>query len=92
MTQATDGRTYPTRPFLAVSAAIFRNGKVLIVRRGRAPAKEPRVKATKMLEAAGNPFRSDRRAGHPRREPLRSMRSLCGDVERSRQGILPRRR
>jgi 8-oxo-dGTP diphosphatase len=39
MTQATDGRTYPTRPYLAVSAAIFRNGKVLIVRRGRAPAK-----------------------------------------------------
>jgi ADP-ribose pyrophosphatase YjhB (NUDIX family) len=39
MTQATDGRTYPTRPILAVSAAIFRDGKVLIVRRGRAPAK-----------------------------------------------------
>jgi ADP-ribose pyrophosphatase YjhB (NUDIX family) len=39
MTQATDGRTYPTRPYLAVSAAIFRGGKVLIVRRGRAPAK-----------------------------------------------------
>jgi hypothetical protein len=33
MTQATDGRTYPTRPILAVSAAIFRDGKVLIVRR-----------------------------------------------------------
>ena len=39
MTQASDGRTYPTRPILAVSAAIFRNGKVLIVRLGRAPAK-----------------------------------------------------
>src|ERR1700676_4697343 len=39
MTDATDGRTYPTRPYLAVSAAIFRDGKVLIVRRGRAPAK-----------------------------------------------------
>jgi ADP-ribose pyrophosphatase YjhB (NUDIX family) len=39
MTQATDGRTYPTRPYLAVSAAIFRAGKVLIVRRGRAPSK-----------------------------------------------------
>ncbi len=39
MTQATDGRTYPTRPYLAVSAAIFRDGKVLIVRRARAPAK-----------------------------------------------------
>lgn len=34
----TDGRTYPTRPFLAVSAAILRDGKVLVVRRARAPA------------------------------------------------------
>ena len=31
-------RTYPTRPFLAVSAAIFRDGSVLIVRRARPPA------------------------------------------------------
>jgi len=31
-------RTYPTRPYLAVSAAIFRQGRVLIVRRGRPPA------------------------------------------------------
>ena len=34
----TDGRTYPARPILAVSAAIIRNGKVLIVRRARPPA------------------------------------------------------
>ena len=33
-----DERTYPQRPFLAVSAAIFRNGKVLVVRRARKPA------------------------------------------------------
>ena len=33
-----DERTYPSRPFLAVSAAIFRDGKVLIVRRARKPA------------------------------------------------------
>ena len=33
-----DARTYPTRPFLAVSAAIFRDGKVLVVRRARKPA------------------------------------------------------
>src|ERR1700689_4375459 len=31
-------RTYPTRPYLAVSAAIFREGRVLIVRRARPPA------------------------------------------------------
>jgi ADP-ribose pyrophosphatase YjhB (NUDIX family) len=34
----TDDRTYPPRPFLAVSAAIFRNGQVLVVRRARKPA------------------------------------------------------
>jgi 8-oxo-dGTP diphosphatase len=39
MSDLTDGRTYPTRPYLAVSAAIFRDGRVLIVRRARAPAK-----------------------------------------------------
>ena len=31
-------RTYPQRPFLAVSAAIMRDGKVLAVRRARKPA------------------------------------------------------
>jgi len=31
-------RAYPTRPYLAVSAAIFRDGKVLLVRRARMPA------------------------------------------------------
>jgi len=30
-------RAYPDRPFLAVSAAIVRDGRVLIVRRARAP-------------------------------------------------------
>ena len=33
-----DARTYPARPFLAVSAAIVRDGRVLVVRRARAPA------------------------------------------------------
>lgn len=33
-----DARTYPQRPILAVSAAIFRDGKVLAVRRARNPA------------------------------------------------------
>jgi ADP-ribose pyrophosphatase YjhB (NUDIX family) len=33
-----DERLYPKRPFLAVSAAILRDGKVLIVRRARKPA------------------------------------------------------
>ena len=33
-----DARTYPTRPYLAVSAAVIRDGRILIVRRARAPA------------------------------------------------------
>ena len=31
-------RTYPQRPYLAVSTAIIRDGKVLVVRRARKPA------------------------------------------------------
>ena len=38
MSNADNARTYPTRPYLAVSAAIFRDGRVLIVRRARPPA------------------------------------------------------
>ena len=34
----SDARSYPERPFLAVSAAIVRDGKVLVVRRARPPA------------------------------------------------------
>jgi len=32
-----DDRLFPARPILAVSAAVFRQGRVLIVRRARAP-------------------------------------------------------
>ncbi len=38
MSDAESARIYPTRPYLAVSAAIFRDGRVLIVRRARPPA------------------------------------------------------
>ena len=34
----SDTRAYPERPYLAVSAAIVRDGKVLVVRRARNPA------------------------------------------------------
>ncbi|HZL31422.1 MAG TPA: NUDIX hydrolase [Pseudolabrys sp.] len=34
----SDARRYPQRPYLAVSAAIMRDGKVLAVRRARKPA------------------------------------------------------
>jgi ADP-ribose pyrophosphatase YjhB (NUDIX family) len=33
-----DARAYPDRPFLAVSAAIIRDGQVLVARRARGPA------------------------------------------------------
>ena len=38
MSDSESARTYPTRPYLAVSAAIVRDGRVLIVRRRRSPA------------------------------------------------------
>jgi 8-oxo-dGTP diphosphatase len=37
---APDPRAYPTRPFLAVSAAIYRDGRILLVRRARAPGRD----------------------------------------------------
>ena len=36
--RASADRTYPDRPYLAVSAAIIRDGRALVVRRARAPA------------------------------------------------------
>ena len=35
---APDPRTYPDRPYLAVSAAIIRDGRVLVTQRARGPA------------------------------------------------------
>ena len=34
---ASDARRYPDRPYLGVSVAVWRDGEVLLVRRGRAP-------------------------------------------------------
>lgn len=38
MSAPSDPRAYPDRPFLAVSAAIIRDGRVFIARRARRPA------------------------------------------------------
>jgi ADP-ribose pyrophosphatase YjhB (NUDIX family) len=35
---APDARAYPDRPFLAVSAAIIRDGRILVAQRARGPA------------------------------------------------------
>jgi 8-oxo-dGTP diphosphatase len=40
MPAGTDARAYPDRPFLAVSAAIIRDGRVLIVRRAATPMQD----------------------------------------------------
>ena len=37
---ADDPRAYPTRPFLAASAVIYRDGRILLVRRARAPGRD----------------------------------------------------
>ena len=38
MNAPSDPRAYPNRPILAVSAAIIRDGRVLVARRNRGPA------------------------------------------------------
>ena len=38
MSTSNDPRAYPDRPYLAVSAAIIRDGRVLVARRARGPA------------------------------------------------------
>jgi len=37
---ASDPRAYPDRPFLAVSAVVVRDGRILVVRRARPPAQD----------------------------------------------------
>ena len=50
MSDAESARIYPTRPYLAVSAAVFRDGRVLIVRRARLLAAWPLHAARRRLE------------------------------------------
>src|SRR5258708_39013224 len=50
-----DVRAYPDRPFLAVSAAIVRDGNVLLVRRARAPANGLFSLPGGVVEAGGTP-------------------------------------
>src|SRR5471030_1412005 len=88
-----DQRTYPQRPFLAVSAAIMRDGKVLVVRRARKPALDLYTMPGGVVEAGETLFEAVRRevreetaldiepvalAGH--REAI--MRDRDGKVER----------
>ncbi len=86
-------RTYPQRPFLAVSAAIVRDSKVLVVRRARKPALNLYTMPGGVVEAGETLFAAVRRevreettldiepvalAGH--REAI--MRDAHGKVER----------
>jgi 8-oxo-dGTP diphosphatase len=89
----SDVRTYPQRPFLAASAAIFRDGKVLVVRRARKPALNLYTMPGGVVEAGETLFEAVKRevreetaldiepvalAGH--REAI--MRDSAGKVER----------
>jgi 8-oxo-dGTP diphosphatase len=86
-------RTYPQRPFLAASAAIVRDGKVLVVRRARKPALNLYTMPGGVVEAGETLFEAVKRevreetaleiepaalAGH--REAL--LRDKDGKVER----------
>jgi 8-oxo-dGTP diphosphatase len=90
---AADPRAYPTRPFLAVSATIYREGRVLLVRRARAPGRDlfslpggvveagetlVEAVAREVLEETGLTVEAVELAGH--REVI--MRDAGGRVER----------
>jgi ADP-ribose pyrophosphatase YjhB (NUDIX family) len=90
---ATDPRAYPARPLLAVSAAIYREGRILLVRRARAPGRDlfslpggvveagetlAEAVAREVLEETGLTVEPVRLAGH--REVI--VRDADGRVER----------
>ena len=90
---AADPRAYPTRPFLAVSAAIYRDGRILLVRRARAPGRDlfslpggvveagetlAEAVAREVLEETGLTVEPVQLAGH--REVI--VRDADGGVER----------
>ena len=56
-----DARAYPDRPYLAVSAAIMRDGKVLVVRRARKPALNLYTLPGGVVEAGETLFEAVRR-------------------------------
>ncbi len=60
----TDPRLYPDRPFLAVSAAIIHEGRVLIVRRARSPASGLFTLPGGVVEAGETLFDAVRREIH----------------------------
>ena len=90
---AADPRAYPTRPFLAASAVIYRDGRILLVRRARAPGRDlfslpggvveagetlAEAVTREVLEETGLTVEPVRLAGH--REVI--MRDAEGRVER----------
>lgn len=89
----TDPRAYPARPFLAVSAAIVRDGRILLVRRARAPGRDlfslpggvveagetlAQAVTREVLEETGLAVEPVKLAGH--REVI--VRDAAGRVER----------
>src|ERR1051326_5369538 len=76
---AADPRAYPARPFLAVSAAIYREGRILLVRRARAPGETlAEAVAREVREETGITVEPVQLAGY--REVI--VRDAGGRVER----------
>ena len=76
-------RTYPKRPFLAVSAAILRDGKVLIVRRARTRRLKGSTRCRAAWSRPAKPCRSGQARGDWRKPRSRSSRSHWPDIARS---------
>jgi ADP-ribose pyrophosphatase YjhB (NUDIX family) len=89
----TDARTYPTRPFLAVSAAIMRDGKVLAVRRARKPAVELYTMPGGVVEAGETLFEAVMREVREETALEIAPIALAGHreaIQRDRQGLVER--
>lgn len=88
-----DARTYPTRPFLAVSAAIMRDGKVLAVRRARKPAIALYTMPGGVVEAGETLLEAVIREVHEETGLKIAPVALAGHreaIQRDRQGVVER--
>jgi ADP-ribose pyrophosphatase YjhB (NUDIX family) len=84
-----DPRIYPERPFLAVSAAIIRDGKVLIVRRARKPALNVYTLPGGVVETGETLFEALKREVREETQLIVEPVALAGHCEvivRDRQG------
>jgi 8-oxo-dGTP diphosphatase len=76
-----DPRAYPDRPYLSVSAAVIHEGKVLVVRRGRAPAQDIYTLPGGVVEAGETLFEALEREVHEETALTIEPVSLAGHRE-----------